>query len=446
MTDIEALESVLVDRATFAHRAGLQFGGKRDLWEALGYPKTPSFHDYCSRYDRQDIARRIVDQPIRATWREHPTLSDTDDADEESPFQIAWDKLVRKHRIIDRLKRVDTLAALGDYAVLLVGLKGQDDFEQPVIRGAAGEDGLLYLAPYSEPNAQIDRHEEDPTSPRFGWPVLYSLEAQIITGQTTTSRAARAHWTRVIHVSNGNLENDIVGKPALQPVINLLDDLIKVVGGSAETYWGLAKSPLHANLDPKARPLSKTEKAEVKTQIDEIQHDLRRVMYSSGLDLNYLSSGVADPRGPFEVILKLISAATGIPQRMLTGSEAGELASSQDDKNFADRVVERQLDYAEPKILRPLVDLLVTAGVLPEPDGGDYDVEWGSLADPDESERAATTKAWADAAQGFSNAASIIDAGEVRERYFGLPAEHPNPPDDSTDEENNNDDEVNNNT
>lgn len=432
---IRGLESILVDRANFSKRAGFQFGGSRDLWAALGYQETPRFRDYCARYQRQDIAARIIDMPVRSTWRERPTLSDNDDEENESAFEKAWIDLVDKHRIVDRFRRVDTLAALGRFAVLLVGLAGQDDFEQPLIRGAAGPDGLLYLTPYSEGNTTIERHDDDPSSPRFGWPLSYSLQTQIATGQTSTSRAVRTHWSRAVHVSSGNLENEVIGTPALERVVNLLDDLIKVVGGSAETYWMLAKSPLHANLDPKARPLTKTEKDEVKEQVDEVQHNLRRVLYSSGLNLGYLSSAVSDPRGPFEVIIKLLSAATGIPQRTLTGSEAGELASTQDDKNFADRTQERQIDFAEPKILRPTVDLLIEAGVMPEPEGGTYDVNWGALGDADETERALTTKTLADAAKAFSDATSIVDPSEARP-YFGLPPEHPNPPQEVEEPEN----------
>ncbi len=444
---IRALESVLVERVQFARRAGLQFNGDRDVWKALGYADNPGFHDYCSRYRRQDVAARIIDQPVRATWRETPLLVDTDDEENDSPFEEAWLALVGKKRIVERFRRVDTLASLGEFAVLLVGLAGQDDFEQPLIRGAAGEDGLLYLTPFSQGATTVDMHDDDQRSPRYGWPTMYSLQTQIATGKVTTQQSLKAHWSRVVHVTQNNLENDVQGTPSLERVYNLLFDLLKVVGASAETYWQLANSPLHANLDPKSRPLSETEKAKVKDQVDELLHGQRRNIFSSGMDLGYLATSVADPRGPFEVIMKLISSATGIPVRMLTGSEAGELASSQDEKNFQDRIAERQTDYAEPSILRPTVDILIEAGVLPEPREGEYQVQWGSLADADESERAETTETWARAAQGFSNASSVIAPSEARERYFGLPADLPEEVEVEPEENNNNDeDEENNNT
>ena len=113
---LRAMGSILVDRAAFARRAGFQFGGSRDIWSALGYQTNPRFQDYCSRYQRQDIAARIVDMPIRATWRERPTLSDNDDPEVETTFERSWIELVDAHRIIDRFRRLDTLASLGRFA------------------------------------------------------------------------------------------------------------------------------------------------------------------------------------------------------------------------------------------------------------------------------------------------------------------------------------------
>lgn len=425
---LEAMESILIDRASVTQRGGYQFGTDRDVWKALGYKTCPGFEDYMSRYRRQDIAGRIVKMPVDATWREKPALIDDEDPKNTTDFEQAWKDLMKSSPLIERMKRADTLACLGEYSVLLLGLAGQDDFSAPLIKGSSGSDGLLYITPFGERSAQIETHDPDHTSPRYGLPLSYSLQTQISTGQVSSSKSVKAHWSRVVHISQGNLESDILGKPVLEGIVNLLDDLVKVVGGSAETYWLMAKSPLQANLDSKARPLTDKEKTALKTQIDEVQHNLRRVLYSSGMDLSYISSGVADPRGPFETIMKLISAATGIPQRMLTGSEAGELASVQDDRNFADRIQERQTDYADPKILRPVGDMLIEAGVLPEPKGGEYEIDWGSNSDADEAERAITTSNWANAARGFSQARSIIDPGEVRERFFDLPAEHPNPP------------------
>ena len=53
----------------------------------------------------------------------------------------------------------------------------------------------------------------------------------------------------------------------------------------------------------------------------------RRVIRTQGMELNTLGGAVANPQGPLDVIIKLVSVASGIPIRILTGSERGELAS-----------------------------------------------------------------------------------------------------------------------
>lgn len=75
------------------------------------------------------------------------------------------------------------------------------------------------------------------------------------------------------------------------------------------------------------------------------------------------------------MIIALISGTTGIPQRILIGSEAGQLASEQDRANWAERIEERRALYAEPNILEPLVDVFQDVGLLSK---GDIEFVWPS--------------------------------------------------------------------
>lgn len=60
---IRALASVLGTRRWLSNKLGLAFGGERDYYEVLGYNRNPDVVDFMARYDRQDIAGRIVDLP-----------------------------------------------------------------------------------------------------------------------------------------------------------------------------------------------------------------------------------------------------------------------------------------------------------------------------------------------------------------------------------------------
>ena len=147
------------------------------------------------------------------------------------------------------------------------------------------------------------------------------------------------------------------------------------------------------------------------------------------MDINRLEGKVADPSGPLEGVLNLIAGATGIPKRILLGSERGELASSQDEGNWVARIEERQQKFAEPLILRAFVDRLVWLGALPEPGSEGFKVEWPSLFAKSDEERANIAMRVATAIQRYSQVSGqpvdqIMTTEEFRERVLGLPRQN----------------------
>ena len=84
---------------------------------------------------------------------------------------------------------------------------------------------------------------------------------------------------------------------------------------------------------------------------------------------------MANFSNPADAILTQIAGSKAIPKRILTGSEMGELASSQDRDNWKDQINGRQTGYAGPYIVRPLVDRLIKYGYLPTPKKGPREYE-----------------------------------------------------------------------
>ena len=138
----------------------------------------------------------------------------------------------------------------------------------------------------------------------------------------------------------------------------------------------------------------------LQNELDAYTHEMRRYIRTQGVNVESLAQQVANPDGHVDVILKVISGATGIPVRILTGSERGELSSAQDESNWNDRVDERRVDYVEPFILRPFVDRLIQVGVLPE---ADYEVVWPDIDVPSEKEEADIAKVRTDSLVAYSN-------------------------------------------
>ena len=389
ITKLHALQSMLVARNALAASLGLQqYGGDRDIYQALGYKLELVFNDYYARYTRQDIAKAIIDRPVKATWQGPLELVESNEA-EDTSFEKAWKALNTDLGIKNVLTRVDRLTGIGRWGVLLLGLddvQDQGGFIKPV---RAGQRKLVYLKPFSENTAKVDTYEIEPTNPRYGMPLTYSVQvANVANGSDST---VKVHHTRVIHIVDGALESEIEGIPRLKGVFNSLMDLEKIVGGSAEMFWRGARPGFQGVLD-KDYTMTTALKADLEDQLNEYEHGLRRFLINEGVKLEELKQQMSDPSKNVDTILKMISAETGIPMRVLSGSERGQLASDQDKGEWLTYVQSRREDFAEPKIIRPFVLRLIELKILPKPKE-DYTVKWQDLFAISEKDRVETGKA-----------------------------------------------------
>jgi len=197
--------------------------------------------------------------------------------------------------------------------------------------------------------------------------------------------------------------------------------LEKIVGGDAEMYWRGARPGYQGKVDPNYQMTSQT-KIDLEDQISEYENMLRRIFVNEGVDLKELAQQIADPMNHVSVQIQMISAVTGIPQRVLTGSERGELASTQDTGEWKTYVQARREDHAEPKILRPFVDRLIELGILPKPEV-DYKVDWLDLFSISEKERVEIGKSRANALREYTTnpmAQSVIPPDAFFEFFLGL--------------------------
>lgn len=413
--------SELTQRVALATKLGYQYGTDRDLYQALGYRDTLQWDDYWSQYDRQDIAQAIIQRPCQGTWKGGVALLESDD-DEETALEKEWIKLERQFGLTARFYRVDILTGLYEYGVLLLGLddvKQQTDFAKPV---TVGKRKLKYVKPYSANSAQVIEYESNPNNERYGSPLYYNIQvADIASGSSST---VKVHYSRVVHVVDGKLESEIKGTPRLKVVFNRLMDLEKMVGGDAEMFWRGARPGYSAKLD-KDFTATDTFKSDLKDQIDEYEHNLRRMIVAEGMDFNALAQQIADPKNHVDIQIQMISAVTGIPKRILTGSERGELSSAQDSEEWKDYVQNRREQYAEPEVVRPFVQRLIELKILPEP-VDEFSVVWSDLYAPSEKERVAVGKERALALQAYlANPAAegVIPPKAFLEKFLGFSEE-----------------------
>lgn len=374
-TMMRALESVLVSRAQLGGRSGITYNGRRDLFEALGYDRTIDPTKYRDRFARNGVAGRVVEIKPQSTWRGGGELVEDEDPETVTDFEMAWTELDNRLKVWNILERADTLAGLGRYAVVLIGAPGALD--QQVTRATLNE--IYFLAPFAEDDAPIIEYETNIHNERFGQATYYNLKrirSNVVPSGTALASGGRVHWSRCLHVADGLLDDIVYGTPRLERVWNLLDDLEKVTGGGAEAYWMRADRGMQFDLD-KEMDISEEEKKKMRDQIEEFTHELRRFLTTRGVTVNELGSEVSDFKTSADAIIDQIAAAISVPQRILMGAEAGHLASTQDQENWAQRIRDRRRQYAEPLIVRPFADRLIKWGALPTPK--QYRVNWLEL-------------------------------------------------------------------
>lgn len=407
---MQALASVLGQRVKMAQQLGVTYGGERDVYTALGYKKTLEFQDYWNKYTRQDISKRVIDMFPNSTWAGVPNVFETENPERETAFEKDLDKLVKNIDIYHYCNRVDKLSRIGRYAVLYLGFADNAKTDKQVTKAKQ----LLYMQPFSEQNAQILTFDKNVKSPRYGQPETYKLSVASANASGATFTGANAsvstntitvHWSRVIHVADGLVESNVFGTPALECIYNRLDNLQLLTGGSAEMFWRAAYYGMALQMDKDAK-MSEDQVKALDENVDKFTHQLTRVLKLQGIEAKSLAPQLSSPKEHVDVQLDLIAGAKGVPKRILTGSERGELASSQDKANWNELIAARRGEFAEPQLLRPLLDRFIAVGILTPPaEETGYTVGWPVDTALTEKEQAEISKLQAEAIKAYTTGA-----------------------------------------
>ena len=412
--------SELVNRVNLANTLGKQYGTDRDIYTALGYPKDIEYDDYYTKYKRQDIAGAIIKRPVESTWKGEVNLSDSNQDDDK--FEIQWKSLMQDLKLKKKFIRTDKLACIGRYSCILLGFNdvvdAELDFQKPVVKGRNLK--LIYLNVCAENNAVIKELETDSFNKRYGLPKFYTIT--ISSGENDT-KSITVHYSRIIHIIGKSIDDDIYGEPVLMRVWNRLMDLEKLNGGSAEMYWRGAYPGFTADVDKEY-----TAPADLATtledQIKQYEHNLTRVLVNEGVDIKALQQQVSSPKDAVDVQLQMISAETGIPKRILVGSERGELSSTQDKDSWTTLIQTRREEQAEEQIIKPFVETMMEYGILETKE--EWRVEWSELNVMSDKDRAEIGKTRSETIKNYAHepmAPEVMPPAMFLKHILGLPPE-----------------------
>lgn len=257
----------------------------------------------------------------------------------------------------------------------------------------SGKRRLIFIKVFDETLAKITRYERDPHNARFGLPQMYLLTFNDPRNDPSSAAglpvaSAHCHWSRIIHIADNMGANDVLGYPRMKQVYNRLWDAFKVYGASGEGFWQQAFAMLSLETNPQLGADFTIDHAGIGEQLEKLRNKLQRHLVTAGMTAKTLPPALSDPTAYIAVFIEVVCIFLGCPVRVFKGSERGELASSQDDSSWNDRLRHRQLFYITPKILVPFIDRLIAAKVLSEPEEG-YSILWPDLEALSDKDKAA---------------------------------------------------------
>lgn len=392
---LESVFTRLMETRSLLLRRMLEPSNAKNVDLECGHPPAVSIYDYKEAYQRGDIASRVVCMYPDECWVGNPEIYETDE-EELTPFEKAWISVAEKHALHGVMHRIDCMSGIGRFGILLLGFDDGKDLDQPIDllpdedltsesdKPVAQAHKLLYTRTLDESLVNIGDLEEDTRNPRYGLPKYYQIRFTNETITSTKTVDAKVHWSRVVHVADNRTNSEVLGDPRMMKVWNRLLDLKKIAGSSAEMFWKGGFPGLSIEAMPDADEQIEFDKESAKKQVEDYMNGLQRYMALIGMQAKSLAVQIADPRPQMEVQIRLIATAMSVPWRLLLGVEVGALASEQDVRSWNKRMQRRRDEYLTPYLIKPMVNRLIGAGVLPKPK--QIRVAWQDLNTPAEKD------------------------------------------------------------
>lgn len=386
-------------RATrfMAERWGVRGGStKHDHYFDFGWPENLVFDDLYRMYCRNSLAAAGVDKTISKTWQDFPELWET-----EKPMESTIEADIRQRfddlRIWQMLAEADRRSMVGRYSGVIIRLRDDLQFHDPVAPVRGGLDALAGLIPFWETQLTVSKWNEDPQSEDYGQPAMFEFsEAKV--GDSTAARSFKVHPSRVLIWSG---DGTINGRSSLEPGFNDLIDAEKIKGAGGEGFW---KTSRGAPILEAPQGMSPVEMARgmgtdvaglldaVSKQVDDFQSGFDKALMLGGMVAKPMTISLPSPEHFFAGPVNGFAASLGIPVKILLGSQTGERASTEDAKEWAQTCHSRRVNRCRPLIAQ-LIRRLEAIGVLVKTD---WFIHWTDLAEASPAERMARASLMAD--------------------------------------------------
>lgn len=390
-------------------------------WRDYGYPERPLFMDFYSQYTRNGFAKAGVKRIVEKCWQEFPWLLEKAEPHDETPDEVMFREFAERTQLWAKLKEVDEMSRVGEYAALIIRFADGKQHNQPVDRQTAGYNSVFEFIPVYQEQLKVADWNTDETSPDYGDVTMYQFQESAVWGSSEDYRVNRSFDVHPDRVLIWSKDGKPRGESALESGLNDLITLQKIIGAGGEGFWKNARSAPHLKIDQDANLASLAESLGVEQdeikdalgeEVEDWQKGFDNVLSTMGMEASLLQVDLPNPEHFVAAPLQSFCASVDTPLRILTGNQQAERASTEDSKEFAQNAMSRVKGYVIPNVNR-LLDRLVEKNVIRN---RDWYLDWVDLTESTAEQKLDRAKSMAEInAKSMGTGETIFTGDEIRE-------------------------------
>lgn len=403
---VQAAQSITTNlttlRADTFGTSRYSFDSRRDIYAECGFPDCKELTPDRARllYERDALAARVVEVWPRECWKVLPSIYEIESSKAQTPFEISIENISSRLTsepgyykdeenigFMECLIRSDITAGIGRFGIILIGINDNKDLSEPVdiapsTTGAL--DRLTFLRVFDESLVKITSRETNRFSPRWGQPTSYNItfdnpEDYGAFGSISAGlSSSRVHWSRVVHIVDSPVSNEIVAPYRIKPVLNDILTAQKSRWGSGEMFWNGASPKLSFETHPQLGGDVSINKTRMRNQIENALRGLQQWWSLVGMTAKPIAPVATDPKPFVDVSIQSICIKTGVPLPIFIGYEVGENAGTMNTVEWNKRLKERQNRQITTRNICPLLNRLINIGILATPTQG-YKIDWPDI-------------------------------------------------------------------
>lgn len=387
------------------------FDRRRDIYAECGFPDCRELTPERARllYERDALAARVVEVWPRECWKVFPAIYELESTKVQSPFELGLRQINRLltpepsyfndediSSLLEYMIRADVTCGIGRFGIILIGVNDGKELSDPVAiapNDVGQAERLGFLRVFDESLVQISTRETDRASPRWGQPTSYHItfdnpEDFNAAGNIGISLASsRVHWTRVVHIVDSPISNEIVSQYRIKPVMNDILTAQKSRWGSGEMFWNGASPKISFESHPQLGGDVSINKNRMRQQVENALRGLQQWWTLAGMTAKTIAPVAVDPKPFVDVSIQSICIKTGCPLPIFIGYEVGENAGTMNTVEWNKRLKERQNRQITPRDICPLLNRLINIGILARPKTG-YKVDWPDISSNSDKDKA----------------------------------------------------------